>query len=107
MDASRATDIKYAVISHTLNGRQNKAGNFYWSYGKRKRFDFETLLRQKRLVYKEKKGTKVTRYDLRGNYIRFYLSLMDAGLALNKFFLIIICLIQPPFNNTLYNKSRG
>jgi hypothetical protein len=84
MDASRDTAISYSLISAVLNKRQNKTREYYFAYGKKKKFDYKSMLVQKQLQLKENRGTKVIQYSLSGKKIATYLTLKDAGAALKK-----------------------
>ncbi len=84
MEASRQTGTPHSLIGHVLAQRQNKTRKYYFAYGKKKKFDYKSLLNKKALDRKEKRGTKVEQYDLSGRLIATYLTLLDAGKALNK-----------------------
>ncbi|MBX2925877.1 MAG: hypothetical protein KF746_27020 [Chitinophagaceae bacterium] len=83
MEASRCTGIGYSAIRNVVHEREPSAGGFYWRSGNEKKFDVKAFLAKRRLGYKEKRGTKVTQYDMKGNPIKHYLTLMDAAKAVN------------------------
>ncbi len=81
MEARRQTGINHTHIANAATGREQTAGGHFWAYGNSKRFDVASFLEKRRISFKEKKGTKVTQYDLRGNRIAKYLTLTDAASA--------------------------
>lgn len=84
MEASRQLNISHSAISAAARGRERTSGGYFWNYGKATHFDVETFLEKRRIGYKEKKGTKVTQYDLNGNRVAKFLTLNDAAKAIGK-----------------------
>lgn len=81
MEAHRQTGINNSHIANAATGREQTAGGYFWSYGSSKRFDVNSFLEKRLISFKEKKGTKVSQYDLKGNCIAQYLTLTDAANA--------------------------
>jgi hypothetical protein len=82
MDASRCTGINQGSIANAARGYEPTAGGYFWRYGNSASFDVESFLQKRRIGFKEKKGRKVTQYDIRGNRIACYLTMMDAAKAI-------------------------
>jgi hypothetical protein len=93
-DAARATGLRPSRISHVANELEPTAGGFFWRFGKEKTFDVKGFLASRRQRYTEKRGTKVTQYDAQGNPIAYYLSLQDAGRAINGHWTSISAVIR-------------
>ncbi|MDP4129461.1 MAG: NUMOD4 domain-containing protein [Bacteroidota bacterium] len=94
MQASRETGIRHGQISHSANGIEPTAGGFYWRHGKRRKWDLEKFLEERRLSFKEKKGMKVTQLTLSGEPIAWFLTLNDAGKALGKSYTAISAMLR-------------
>jgi len=84
MEASRQLNINNSAISAAARGRERTSGGYFWNYGNATHFDVETFLEKRRIGYKEKKGTKVTQYDLNGNRVAQFLTLKDAAKSIGK-----------------------
>jgi len=84
MEASRQMGIGNSQIRNAAKGIEPTAGGYFWQYGKAPVFDVESFLERRRIGYKEKKGQKVTQYDLNGNRLATYLTLVDAAKAIGR-----------------------
>lgn len=84
MEASRQTGISNSHIRNAANGIDPTAGGYFWQFGNAPVFDVESFLEERRIGYKEKKGQKVTQYDMDGNRVARYLTLVDAAKAIGK-----------------------
>jgi hypothetical protein len=81
-DAARALGVNQSRISHAANELEPTACGFFWRFGKEKKFDVKGFLAERRKGYIEKRGTRVTQYDNKGNPIGHYDCLQDAGKAI-------------------------
>jgi len=93
-DAARALNINPSRISHVVNGREPTANGFFWKFGNEKRFDVKAFLTQRRRRYTERRGTRVTQVDKNGNPVGYYISLKDAGKAVNGHWTAISAVIR-------------
>jgi len=84
MEAHRKTRLSHSHIRNAAVGNECRAGGYFWAYGKIPSFDVKSYLEKRRKSYKEKKGTKVTQYDLDGKRIAEFLTLQDAANAIGK-----------------------
>jgi hypothetical protein len=82
-DAARALGVNQSRISHAANEIEPTACGFFWRFGKEKKFDVKAFLAERRSGYIEKSGTHVTQYDKQGNPVGHYVSLQDAGKAVD------------------------
>jgi hypothetical protein len=80
-DAARAIGINPSRISHVVNELEPTAAGFFWKFGNEKTFDVNSFLARRRQGYTEKRGTRVTQYDEKGNPVGHYVCLQDAGKA--------------------------
>ncbi|WP_257668574.1 NUMOD1 domain-containing DNA-binding protein [Parapedobacter tibetensis] len=76
-EAERLTGISHASIGTSARELVFSAGGFYWRYGKARKIDIKGLLAKRRRDYKSW-GTRVTQYDLRGNKVAEYPSMLKA-----------------------------
>ena len=81
MEAFRQTEIPHSQISHAATGFEPTAHGYFWAFGNAPRFDVDTFLKKRRTGFKEKKGTKVTQYNFKGERIARFLTLTDAAEA--------------------------
>jgi hypothetical protein len=93
-DAARVTGISTSRICNVANEYEPTAGGFFWRYGKEGTFNVKQFLDGRKQEYIEKRGTKVTQYDAQGNPIAYYLSLQDAGRAINGHWTSISAVIR-------------
>ncbi len=84
MEAHRQTGLSHGHIGNAANGREFRAGGFFWRYGNAKNIDIKSLFEKKQQSRRAKRGTKVSQYDLDGNFIRYYPSLVDAAEAVKE-----------------------
>jgi len=70
------------------------AGGFFWRFGKGNTFDVKGFLARRKRGYTEKRGTKVTQYDVQGNPIAYYPSLQNAGRAISGHWTSISAVIR-------------
>ncbi len=82
-EAARSLGTTSAQINNVVNELEPTAAGFYWRSGNEKRFDVKAFLEKRRQGYKEKRGRRVTQYDKEGKPIGHYISLQDAGKAVN------------------------
>lgn len=73
--------ISAVGINHVLKERQVSCGGFVWRYGKVKRIDMKSFRENKKILFKEKRGQKVTQYDLKGKKVAAYLTIADGSRA--------------------------
>jgi hypothetical protein len=100
-DAARATGINLPGINHAANGTEPTAGGFFWRFGKEKHFDVKEFLAGRKQGFIEKRGTKVTQYDSKGNPVAQYQSLQEAGKAMKGHWTSISAVIRGK-NKTAY-----
>jgi len=93
-DAARAIGIGHSRISHVVNELEPTAGGFFWRFGKEKTFNVREFLAKRMRGYTEKRGTKVTQYDLKGNPIAYFISLQEAGKAVKGHWTAISAVIR-------------
>ncbi len=93
-EAARAVGVKHSRISHVVNELEPTAAGFFWRFGRKKTFDVKTFLAHRRQGYTEKRGTRVTQYDKKGRPVGHYISLQDAGKAVNGHWTAISAVIR-------------
>jgi len=93
-DAARVNGIGHARISHVVNELEPTAGGFFWRFGKEKTFNVREFRAKRKQGYTEKRGTKVTQYNAKGNPIASYLSLQEAGKAIKGHWTAISAVIR-------------
>ncbi|HET6254721.1 MAG TPA: NUMOD4 domain-containing protein [Puia sp.] len=93
-DAARAFGINASRISHVVNELEPTAAGYFWKYGKDKTFDVKAFLAGRRQGYREKRGTRVTQYDKKGNPVGHYICLQDAGKAVDGHWTAISAVIR-------------
>lgn len=76
-EAERITGISHGSIGASARKLVIAAGGFYWRYGNAYRIDLKELLKTHRQGYKSR-GMRVTQYDLFGNKIAEYPSILKA-----------------------------
>lgn len=76
-EAERMTGISHGSIGVSARGLVFSAGGFYWRYGDAKRVDIKGMLEKRRQGYKTR-GMSVTQYDLLGNKVAGYPSMLNA-----------------------------
>jgi hypothetical protein len=79
--AQRATGIFASSIGSSASGKIITAGGFVWRWGNAPSVDITGFREARRKQLREKHGQKVTQYDLAGNIIAHYPSLLDAEAA--------------------------
>jgi hypothetical protein len=79
--AQRATGIFATSIGNVASGGKISAGGFLWRWGREQQVDVNALKAERRKIYNEKYGQKVTQYDLSGKKIAHYLSIKEAAEA--------------------------
>jgi hypothetical protein len=79
--AARALGIRASQISNVVHERDPTTNGYFWKFGNEKTFDVQTFLTGRRRAYAEKRGTRVTQYDKKGNPVGYYISLQDAAKA--------------------------
>lgn len=93
-EAARTLKINTSRISHVVNGLEPTASGFFWKFGNEKRFDVKGFLSRRRREYTEQRGTRVTQFDKKGNPVGYYISLRDAGEAVNGHWTAISAVIR-------------
>jgi hypothetical protein len=107
-EAARAMGINASRISHVVNELEPTAAGFFWKFGDEKTFDVKTFLAQRRQRYIEKRGTRVTQYDRKGQPICHYISLQDAGKAVDGHWTAISAVIRGVRKNAYgYRWKKG
>jgi hypothetical protein len=107
-DAARATGINLPGIGHAANEIEPTAGGFFWKFGNEKTFDVKEFLARRLQGYKEKRGAKVTQYDRQGNPVGHYITLQEAGKAINGHWTAISAVIRGIRNSAYgYRWKRG
>jgi hypothetical protein len=76
--AANAVGLADTTISNAVNGRLCTAGGFVWRKGNAKTVDMKSFWESKRKQFLEKRGQKVTQYDLNGKKIASYLAIAEA-----------------------------
>jgi hypothetical protein len=107
-DAARATGINLPGIGHAANELEPTAGGFFWKFGNEKKFYVKEFLARRLQGYREKRGDKVTQYDRQGNPVGHYITLQDAGKAINGHSTGISAVIRGVRNSAYgYRWKRG
>lgn len=92
--AARSIGVNSSRISHVVNELEPTAGGFFWKFGKDRTFDVKTFLAGRRQRYTEKRGTRVTQYDKKGNPVGHYICLQDAGKAVGGHWTAISAVVR-------------
>jgi hypothetical protein len=80
MEASRNTNIKHANISGVANGRKLKAGGYVWKFGDGpQKIDLSGIWEAEKKRQVKRNQKPVTQYNLRGERIAVYSSIVEAG----------------------------
>ena len=80
MEASRDTQIKQSNISSAANGRYLKAGGYVWKFGDGpQKIDLSGILEAKKSRQVKRNQRQVTQYNLQGERIAVYSSIVEAG----------------------------
>ena len=93
-DAARAIGINPSRVSHVVNELEPTAGGFFWKFGNERKFDVKTFLARRRQKYTEKRGTRVTQYDEKGDPVGHFICLQDAGKAVSGHWTAISAVIR-------------
>jgi NUMOD4 motif/NUMOD1 domain len=83
MEAKRESGIGHPQICSAACGREVTAGGFYWRYGHEPRIDIKAFWQERKSHYEER-GVSITEYDLAGNPVAHYKSLVSAAEAIGK-----------------------
>lgn len=92
-EAERLTGISHSAIGSSARNLVFAAGGFYWRYGHARRIDIKTLLDKRRQGYKPM-GMSVTQYDMLGNKVAEFPSMLKAeqqiGIGVNSIRMVLL-----------------
>jgi len=71
--------ISASGITSVLKERQVTCDGFVWRYGKDRRIDMKVFRENKKILFKKKRGQKITQYDLKGKKVATYLAIADGA----------------------------